>query len=187
MTRSQKTRKALLQAARKLFWNKGYSNVSVRDISRAAGVDAALVSRYFGGKTGLFEASLQGAFDWPELRAAGAGFLDVILQKSAQGVHEAEDASAMKMLILNASDPEVGPVVRREVEACFSTPVAEMLGGENPAERVAMIMAALIGCSIVRYDIQARGMAKPDTEAYGRQLRHLVTAAMNYEGSNQPE
>ena len=43
----------------KIFWSKGYSNVSVREISNAAGVDVALIARYFGSKRGLFEATLE--------------------------------------------------------------------------------------------------------------------------------
>jgi len=60
MSKSQKTKKALLQEAQNQFWSRGYSNVSVRDISKAAGVDGALISRYFGSKLGLFETTLQG-------------------------------------------------------------------------------------------------------------------------------
>ena len=42
-----------------MFWSKGYSNVSVREISNATGVDVALIARYFGSKRGLFEATLE--------------------------------------------------------------------------------------------------------------------------------
>ncbi|MEO0371384.1 MAG: TetR family transcriptional regulator, partial [Pseudomonadota bacterium] len=52
MAKPRPTKEKLLGAARDLFWTRGYSNVSVRDITGAAGVDAALVSRYFGGKRG---------------------------------------------------------------------------------------------------------------------------------------
>ena len=57
------TKEKILETARQLFWTRGYSNVSVRDITGAAGVDAALVSRYFGGKQGLFEAVLRASME----------------------------------------------------------------------------------------------------------------------------
>ncbi len=48
------TRSALLEAAAVRFGRYGYDGASVRDIARDAGVDAALVYRYFGSKDALF-------------------------------------------------------------------------------------------------------------------------------------
>jgi AcrR family transcriptional regulator len=44
---------ALLDAARKLFGERGANAVSVRDVSAAAGVNHALMHRHFGSKTDL--------------------------------------------------------------------------------------------------------------------------------------
>ena len=41
MNKSEKTKSKILKEAKKLFWNYGYSNVSVRQIAKAAKVDAA--------------------------------------------------------------------------------------------------------------------------------------------------
>ncbi len=46
----------VLQAASGLFSAKGYSNVSIRDICRAAGTTAPVIYYYFGSKKGLFDA-----------------------------------------------------------------------------------------------------------------------------------
>ncbi len=46
----------ILQLASKLFAEKGYSNVSVRDICRATGTTAPVIYYYFGSKRGLFDA-----------------------------------------------------------------------------------------------------------------------------------
>ena len=50
MGNSDTTREKLLTAATEAFWEQGYSNTSLRQIAQIAGVDVALVSRYFGGK-----------------------------------------------------------------------------------------------------------------------------------------
>ena len=52
------TRAAMLDAAVCRFARDGYDGASVRDIAADAGVDAALVSRYFGGKEELFNEVL---------------------------------------------------------------------------------------------------------------------------------
>ena len=55
---SVRTRSALLDAASRRFAQDGYSATTVRDIADDAGVNVALISRYFGSKEGLFEACL---------------------------------------------------------------------------------------------------------------------------------
>ena len=52
------TRAGILEAAKGQFARLGYDRTGLRDIAAEAGVDAALINRYFGGKEGLFTASL---------------------------------------------------------------------------------------------------------------------------------
>jgi AcrR family transcriptional regulator len=53
------SRRALLAAASALFDERGYEAATIRDIGDRAGVDAALIARYFGGKEGLYLATLE--------------------------------------------------------------------------------------------------------------------------------
>ncbi|MDF8265055.1 TetR/AcrR family transcriptional regulator [Luteipulveratus flavus] len=48
------TRVRILDSARELFSTKGFEQTSMRAVAAAAGVDAALISHYFGSKRGLF-------------------------------------------------------------------------------------------------------------------------------------
>src|SRR4051794_14153604 len=57
------TRQLLLDAARRRFAGNGYTATTVRDIADDAGVNVALINRYFTSKEGLFEACLVGAVD----------------------------------------------------------------------------------------------------------------------------
>jgi AcrR family transcriptional regulator len=54
----------LLNAAREVFIEQGYDGATVRAIAGRAGVDAAMVNHWFGGKEGLFgEAVLKLPFN----------------------------------------------------------------------------------------------------------------------------
>src|ERR1700744_3072446 len=55
---ADETRQRLLQAARQRFAQDGYAATTVRDIAMEAGVNVALINRYFTSKEGLFEAYL---------------------------------------------------------------------------------------------------------------------------------
>src|SRR5262245_3933050 len=56
-------RERLVETARALFTRRGFGEVSVREIGRAAGVTPAMIAYYFGDKQGLYEAMLTSVFD----------------------------------------------------------------------------------------------------------------------------
>lgn len=55
---SDASRAALLRAAREVFDELGYEGATTREIGERAGVDPALIARYFDSKEGLFLASI---------------------------------------------------------------------------------------------------------------------------------
>ena len=54
-----RTRVKLLKAAERLFGDHGFHAVSMRDITKEAGVDLALANYHFGTKKGLFHQALK--------------------------------------------------------------------------------------------------------------------------------
>ena len=52
-------RDQILDVANTLFAERGYEEVSVEDIARAAGVTRGLVHHYFGGRTDVYLALLE--------------------------------------------------------------------------------------------------------------------------------
>src|SRR4051812_8824784 len=55
---AQASREALLDAAAELFDERGFERATTREIGERAGVDPALIARYFDGKEGLYVAVL---------------------------------------------------------------------------------------------------------------------------------
>jgi AcrR family transcriptional regulator len=63
MTRpSEYTRRNILDAATKIFAERGYGNASVREITKKAGANQAAITYHFGGKGGLYREVLKMAF-----------------------------------------------------------------------------------------------------------------------------
>lgn len=54
-----RSRELLLRAASELFADRGFDRTTIRDIGERAGVDPALIARYYGGKTQLYIAALR--------------------------------------------------------------------------------------------------------------------------------
>lgn len=181
MGKSEETREKLLSAAHEAFWQKGYSNVSLRDIAKAASVDVALISRYFGGKLGLFEATLDSAFVWPELFAEGADPVEVAIAKYANPATDDVEISATGMIVANAGDPEVGDLVRQRLWENILGPLQERMGGEQVAPNLALFIAFILGASMARQSLRLPAFTEASPKEYAKQLRYMVDAALAYD------
>lgn len=53
------TSERILQTASRLFAEKGYANVSIRDVCKETGTTAPVIYYYFGSKKGLYDAVAQ--------------------------------------------------------------------------------------------------------------------------------
>jgi AcrR family transcriptional regulator len=177
MTKASITRDKLLFHGRALLWRYGYSNVSLRRIAQAAGVDVALVSRYFGSKRGLFDATLQGAFDVPPLTDAHS-VVEIVVQLFITHPRDPEQPSILHLLQMNAQDSEVGAAVRSALDAQLQSRIEIALG--CPA-RAALLTAVIMGMSVAEKSLHLSGIAPCDTPAYEAQLRHMLQAALSFQ------
>ena len=84
-------RERLIDAAIKLFAEKGYEGTSVRDLATAAGVNVAAVSYHFGSKDTLYQETLRACLaPCAEMRARMQSHLEAVQQK--KGRKAAEEA-----------------------------------------------------------------------------------------------
>lgn len=88
------------QKAMALFWRDGYHASSVRDLVKATGVAHAGLYKEFGGKDGLFEASLRAY--WTQLEPlfsplhapeAGRGEVETLFKSASQAASEGRFAN----------------------------------------------------------------------------------------------
>jgi AcrR family transcriptional regulator len=142
--KGERTRQTLLDAAEKLFAEKGFYGVTVRAIAREAEADPALVAYYFGGKRELFDAVLlrraerlnqiridrleqcerEAGPDGPNVEDIIAAFTEPLLDRSANGGPGWKSYFALIGQVTNS--PEWGadmmakyfdPIVRRFMES----------------------------------------------------------------------
>lgn len=146
------TRERILEAARRRFACEGYDHVGIRDIAGDAGVDAALVCRYFGSKDGLLEAVLDSGPRAAEILEAGA---DGLAAHAADLLAEAGDFEESKLLDLlimlhAAGSPKATPIIRESIKKRFHDPFAELIGGPDAGVRVQAFGAVVMGVMVSR-------------------------------------
>jgi AcrR family transcriptional regulator len=141
------TRERILSAATRLFGEHGYSVTGIRDIAQAADVSLPLLSRYFGSKSGLFEAALRKAL------ASGAfmqGSRTEFGQNLARLIIDADPAEVpMAIAVLAAADPEAREIATRVVEEQVVEPLGAWIGGPDGRERAVAI--AMLGAGLVTH------------------------------------
>jgi AcrR family transcriptional regulator len=135
----------LLDAARHRFARDGYAATTLRDIADDAGVNVALISRYFESKEGLFAASLRAAAE--EFRRTSG---DVRIDQVA-------DAIAGRVAGTDAAALEPADEIRLGVLRGYAESLAAAAGW-RPADRNSdplllrahLVLAASTGIMLLR-------------------------------------
>lgn len=123
---ASRTRSGILHAAITLFANRGYAATGVREVAALAGVNSALVGRYFGSKEQLYYAALDTALDLsPLFDADRAGFGENTIRVffDTKGL-----PSPLAMMILSAADPEARAASAALLHTRVIKPLADWLG-----------------------------------------------------------
>ena len=161
---SAATRAALLAAARACYSEAGYDAVGVREIAARAGVNAALVNRYFGSKLGLFRAAVADSFTVGDLLVGERATLGERLARYAVGRRRGGVDPTLVVLRSSAS-PEAGPVLRAALDAQVVQPLAAWLGGADAAERAGLVVAVLFGVAVSRDVLGVAALGAAHSEA----------------------
>src|ERR1700722_307348 len=102
------TRSAIFEAATRRFAYQGYEHSGVREIAADAGVDAAMVNRYFGSKEGLFTEVVEHALDCRYLVDGDRATLaDRLARKMVYGREGTADEKPIPLLLMlhSAAEP----------------------------------------------------------------------------------
>lgn len=154
-SKSDRTRAAILAAARELFAAHGYERTTVRDVAAKAEIDPAMVIRYFGSKDGLFARAAVfdlrlpdvGAIDRSELGPALVGhFLDVWEGPAGD--------PGMAMLLRSAAS---NPAAAEQLQAVFAGQVLPMVmraAADDPQARAGLVASQLLGLAFCRYVLE---------------------------------
>jgi AcrR family transcriptional regulator len=179
MTPSQRSREAtrarLLQAARVRFQDQGFEATTVREIAGDAGVDPALVMRYFGSKEDLFA----------EITLSEVSFVDVLVgERSDLGrrlallVLNKQDRSGIEIVLRSLGVAGVSGRREAEMHDQFVAPLATWLGGRDALVRAGAIISILNGLTLSLAVLQQRSLvdANRTTAArlYGNALQAFI-------------
>lgn len=195
------SREKILRAATPLFAEEGYDRVSLRKISEASGVNSAMISYYFGGKKGLFDAAFASQLEALE------GFLSLDVEaedprtvfrcyaEAAVAVHE-ESPYLLPYLyrVMLAPDGEtptfaetIGKVYGHLVRALERGMAAGLFREDLDTSATALLFAGSINFHFLsrrfRDGIALRGTRFPDEKTYIAQALAIFLRGIAKEGT----
>jgi AcrR family transcriptional regulator len=185
------TRLALVQAARRRFAFDGYRATTVRDIAADAGVNVALINRYFVSKEGLFRACLvrttpgastAGAATTPDpepdLERALGGLIRHIIRSPT------DEDSMQLLLLLRSSGDEAVDDIRRDTLRGYAERLAGAVRADGGAAdqdllvRAEIALSVVLGMTMLRTSTRVEPLASADVEAVAGPLEEALRALL---------
>ena len=161
------TRAALLGAARLEFAERGYEGATVRRIAERAGVDAAMVNHWFGGKEALFAASIDLPVSPAQIRELvvpgdpeqlGARIVGRFLT-----IWDATGGGPLAALIQSVAGHEAAARMLREfIKNVMVVPVVSAVAPDQLDLRGALVGSQIVGLGMVRYVLRLEPLASAD-------------------------
>jgi AcrR family transcriptional regulator len=145
------SKEALLKAAQRLFGQQGFEGTTIREIGVQAGVDAALIARYFGSKADLYIAAVaaEDAEGTPNEYEGLQQMADVVVTRADRR----GPGPILQAIVRSDTSPEIRHaaserMARRLVDPLVATMRAR--GVDRPQLRAEMAVSALFGISLGR-------------------------------------
>jgi AcrR family transcriptional regulator len=173
---AEASRRALLDAARRIFDEVGYDRATTREIGERAGVDPALIARYFDSKEGLFIAAIAaGSAEEAGIEFEPAALLALLLERWEERGHSPISRAL--------ASPALSPGAREQISAVVGDRVLTGLvaelragGAVDPELRAELLVALAVGVAVTRTNGTLETLAAAPREQVLATLAPLLDA-----------
>ncbi|MFB7919072.1 TetR family transcriptional regulator [Streptomyces sp. NPDC056061] len=170
------TRRRLLEAGRDLFAEHGYEGTTVRTIAERAGVNQALLFRYFGSKQGLLtEVLAEGGLEQLRSTPPEELFEAALRSMLTRSAGDTDDRTLEVYLrSIGRGDEAAGTL--RELGEEYQKALSGLSGTVDGALRADLAMAWLLGIGLMRTVVAREPLADADPDDVCR----LVLGALDH-------
>jgi AcrR family transcriptional regulator len=161
---SARSRQLLIEAAAALFDERGFDRSTIREIGERAGVDPALIARYFGGKAQLYIAVL-------DLDRADARPADLLEPERSLLLVDRLDqrgpGPVFRAAVTPLEDPDVQAAAVEQLHWRLVDPLRERFtreGLDQPQLRAELAVAAFVGIVLARHGGAFRALSEAGTD-----------------------
>ncbi|MFI0480145.1 TetR/AcrR family transcriptional regulator [Actinomadura sp. 9N215] len=193
---AERTRGLILEAAQAEFGAHGYAGARVSAIAARAGVNVQLISYYFDGKEGLYQAMSQ---QWQErqreLAPPGTPLPEQLRRYALEGVH---NPAGVRLLAWSGleytgpeSDPDQAPRTRMLADAVEDVRALQEAGRlppeADPACLMVMLMAAAMAPTTLPHVIEGVCGADPRSTEFAEHFADQIALVARHIGLEPPD
>jgi AcrR family transcriptional regulator len=167
--RAERTRAAILRAARERFAAEGYERTTIRAVAAAAQIDPSMVMRYYGSKQGLFAAAAEFDLALPDLSRVPAERLGETAVDHFLTRWEGDDGGdALRVLLASAA---TSPEAATRMQEIFRAQLAPVVAAAGPhderaaATRAGLVATQMLGLAMCRYVLRLPPVVAMDRAA----------------------
>jgi AcrR family transcriptional regulator len=157
---AEATRQGILDAAHEQFCLKGFDGAGTREIAQAAGVDARLITRYFGSKEKLFAEVVAKAYQKPLFMAPG--------QNRSVAIALLSDAppalDGLLLTLRSAPNERAAEIMREHLERHYQSRLADGLSGDAVVARAALLISICAGVQLMRNMLKSSALQKANVD-----------------------
>jgi AcrR family transcriptional regulator len=147
---SAATRAAISAAAQELFAERGYERATVREIAARAGVNQALLYRYFGSKDELFQAAITDRGHRVLEEGPADGLLGRLLARALEPSDSAVAGQWLQAALRSSGHDAGAAAIRRELGDEYVRALSTLTDEPDGELRAELLLAWLLGIGLVR-------------------------------------
>lgn len=173
---SSLTKQNIFDAATSLFAKHSYDSVRVSDIAKIAGIDAALIIRYFKSKENLYTEIIKHAYhddmnefikNWPKDNAEIYIATEAIKSQCSRG----NIKEIMELMYRSSSSEVTSKITYENIYLPFKELVVQKIGGNDAALKASMLIAYLGGIHAMKRN--------PDEPIFNQDNEEFVIEALS--------
>jgi len=173
--KGQRTRRHILDTARKVFGEVGYERATIRAIAAKAGVDKSSIVQYFATKQNLFREAVHWDIPIAELTTEDPA---QTVENYARSLLEtwAADLDSPMAVLLRASmtSEDAADILRTQITAQSVNAMAAAIDAPDARLRAALVGAMLAGIATDRYLLRMPDLHNASTEDILRLITPLL-------------
>nr|WP_031223734.1 TetR/AcrR family transcriptional regulator [Streptomyces roseochromogenus] len=163
----------MLHAAGAVFAERGYEAATVRDIAGRAGVNQALIFRYFGSKQALLtEVMAQGGKEQLNNTPPDRLF-ETALRGVLEGGGEPESDRLLAVYLRSIGSADAAPDTVRALGEEYAAALAALSPADDSTLRAQLAMAWLLGIGLMRVVVAQEPLASAEPDEI---CGHVLTA-----------
>jgi len=161
---SAATKASLLDAAASLFAERGFDRTTVRDIAREAGVNQALLFRYFGSKEALFEEVIARGGREHIATTPPERLFSATLRSMLEADEHGRRNRSLETYLRSSGSDSAAAAIRQQLGKEYARTLATLTDSPDAELRADLALAWLLGIGLVREITAKEPLASADPD-----------------------